>query len=86
MLRNPGTCLDRELWIQMWNALLKMDALEELRVRVRPPHNDWAGSKESDILDSMRNFPKALKVFDVELPCINNGKFHEADDAAALPK
>ena len=86
-LRNPETCMDRDLWIQMWSALLKMDALEELRVRVRPPQNGWIGMEERDILESMGKFPKPLKVFDVELPRISNtGTVHDPDEAAALPK
>lgn len=86
ILRNPGTCLDRDLWIQMWTALLEMDGLEELRVRIRPPHNGWVGPWESDVLASMRKFPKPLTVFDVELPRINTGSSHESDERAAPSK
>lgn len=70
----------------MWSVLLKMEALEELRVRVRPLSNERTGLRESDILESMRNFPKILKVFDVDLPSINTLESRKTNEDAVSPK
>ena len=65
----------------MWNVLAKMDVLEELRVRLRPPLVGWIGPKERHILDSIWKLPKPLKVFDVEVPWISPGRGQETDEA-----
>ena len=67
----------------MWEALLEMDGLEELRVRVRPPQSGGAGPWESDVIASMRTFPRPLKVFDVELPRVNTEISRESDEGLA---
>lgn len=64
----------------MWDVIVNMQGLQEIRVRFRSPFHDWKGWKGKDILDPMWKIARPLKVFEVDAPWIAAEMSFETDE------
>jgi hypothetical protein len=53
-------------WTECWEAVAKMEGLEEVRVRFRTLVEGWMGSSEREVLQQLWKVRREMKVFEVE--------------------